>query len=62
MNEKSEAFTQFKMFKRKVEIETSKNIKCLRTDRGGEYTSHEFSDFCNKEGIRRQLTAAYTPQ
>ena len=50
------------MFKRKVEIETSKNIKCLRTDRGREYTSREFSDFCNKEGIRRQLTAAYTPQ
>lgn len=62
LSEKSEAFAQFKMFKRKVEIETDKHIKCLRTDRGGEYTSREFSDFCKEEGIRRQLTTAYTPQ
>lgn len=62
LKEKSEAFNYFKLFKRKVEIETGKNIKCLRTDRGGEYTSNEFSDFCKEEGIRRQLTTAYTPQ
>lgn len=62
LSEKSEAFTQFKMFKKKVENETGKSIKCLRTDRGGEYTSREFSDYCKEEGIRRQLTTAYTPQ
>ena len=34
----------------------------MRSDRGGEYTSHEFNTFCEKEGIQRELTAAYTPQ
>lgn len=62
LKEKSEAFDYFKIFKKKVETETGKKIKCLKTDRGGEYTSTEFSDFCKKEGIQRQLTTAYTPQ
>nr|KYP44586.1 Retrovirus-related Pol polyprotein from transposon TNT 1-94 [Cajanus cajan] len=34
----------------------------LRTDRGGEYLSKEFVEFCNEQGIQRQLTASYTPQ
>lgn len=62
LKEKSETFHQFKMFKKRVETETGKVMKCLRTDRGGEYLSQEFTDFCNEQGIRRQLTIAYTPQ
>jgi transposase InsO family protein len=34
----------------------------LRTDRGGEFTSDKFKDFCNEHGIKRQLTTAYTPR
>lgn len=35
----------------------------LRTDRGeGEYTSREFNDFYDENGIKRLLTAPYTPQ
>jgi len=37
-------------------------IKCLRSDRGGEYTSTEFNEFCSTNGIKTQLTTAYTPQ
>lgn len=37
-------------------------IQTLRTDRGGEFTSLEFESFCNKNGIRRHLTAPYSPQ
>ena len=37
-------------------------IKCLRTDRGGEFNSTEFNDFCKQHGAKRQLTIAYTPQ
>lgn len=37
-------------------------IKCLRTDRGGEFNSEEFKEFCKRNGIKRQLTAAYTLQ
>ena len=34
----------------------------MRTDRGGEFTSLDFNDFCQQHGIKRQLTTAYTPQ
>ncbi|KAA0046258.1 retrotransposon protein [Cucumis melo var. makuwa] len=60
--EKSEAFSIFKNFKAVVKSEIVRKIKTLRTNRGGEYMSHEFVIFCAQHGIRHQLTAAYTPQ
>lgn len=60
--EKSEAFNIFKSFKAMVEKETSLSIRNLRTDRGGEFISLEFTAFCNMNGIQRQLTVAYSPQ
>ena len=60
--EKSEAFPIFKNFKNIIEKETEDFIRCLRIDRGGEFTSHEFNIFCKTNSISRQLTAAYTLQ
>nr|GEY55852.1 ribonuclease H-like domain, reverse transcriptase, RNA-dependent DNA polymerase [Tanacetum cinerariifolium] len=34
----------------------------LRTDRGGEFISNEFTQYCKENGITRQLTAPYSPQ
>jgi len=62
LSEKSEAFHYFKIFKALVEKETEESILCLRTNRGEEFTSQEFADFCQNHGIKRQLTVAYTPQ
>lgn len=62
LNEKSEAFVTFKNFKIMVEKECGLSMCSLRTDRGGEFNSKEFSEFCKTQGIRRQLTTAYTPQ
>ncbi|GJR00746.1 zinc finger, CCHC-type containing protein [Tanacetum coccineum] len=31
-------------------------------DRGGEFTSNEFTKYCKENGIARQLTAPYSPQ
>uniref|UniRef100_A0A2N9HLU0 Uncharacterized protein n=1 Tax=Fagus sylvatica TaxID=28930 RepID=A0A2N9HLU0_FAGSY len=59
---KADVFSVFKIFKARVELESEKKIKCLRTDNGGEYTSVEFDSFCQQEGIKRQFTVAYTPQ
>jgi len=60
--EKSEAIEKFKLFKTRVDKETSLSIQALRTDHGGEYSSAEFVNLCEIGGIQRQLTAAYTPQ
>ena len=60
--EKCEAFNMFKCYKSFVEKEIGLSVCGLRTDRGGEFTSKEFNEFCQAHGIRRQLTAAYTPQ
>ncbi|KAJ0602036.1 putative RNA-directed DNA polymerase [Helianthus annuus] len=59
---KDEAFGVFKRFKALVEKQKSISLKALRTDRGGEFTSSEFTVFCRDEGIVRQLTTPYTPQ
>lgn len=45
-----------------VEKESWVSLNGLRTDRGGEFNSNEFTNFCAKHGIRRQLTVAYIPQ
>jgi len=50
----------FKCFKNLVEKEANKTICCLRTDRG-EFTSTKFNQFCLEQGIKRQLTTAFTP-
>lgn len=60
--EKSKAFNFFKCFKFMVEKETWLFVKCLLTDKGGEFISNKFNDFCKHNGIKRQLTTIYTPQ
>ena len=62
LKEKLEAFEVFKKFKILVEKVTDRHIKALRSDRGGEYTSTTFMKYCEEQGIRRFLTATYSPQ
>ncbi|GAU30667.1 hypothetical protein TSUD_31390 [Trifolium subterraneum] len=62
LKDKANALEVFKEFKARVEKESGCSIVCLRSDRGGEYTSNDFNEFCRMEGIKRQLTATYTPQ
>ncbi|CAL8994001.1 unnamed protein product [Prunus brigantina] len=59
---KSNAFNYFKKFKAMIELQSGFKIKCLRSDKGGDYKSSEFDLVCEKEGIQRQFTLAYTPQ
>ncbi|GAU44417.1 hypothetical protein TSUD_100640 [Trifolium subterraneum] len=62
IEKKSEVFTKFKKFKSLVEKQSGCDLKKLRTDGGGEYTSLEFAKFCEDEGIVHEITAPYTPQ
>ncbi|KAK1629597.1 hypothetical protein QYE76_003912 [Lolium multiflorum] len=51
-----------KHFQARVEVETGRKLRTLRTDRGGEFTSTEFSEYCDNRGVQRHLTAPYSPQ
>ncbi|KAJ0532260.1 putative RNA-directed DNA polymerase [Helianthus annuus] len=62
LRSKDEALAKFKIFKTQVEKESRYKVKTLRTDRGGEFMSNEFIDYCQQEGIKRQTMAPYTPQ
>jgi transposase InsO family protein len=62
MKTKGQVFSWFQEFKDLVENQIGKKIRVLRSDNGGEYTSKEFMDFCEGEGIRRELTVPYNPQ
>src|ERR1044071_860365 len=59
---KSEAFENFKKFKTLMGNQSGKKVKALRTDRGGEFLSKEFTEYCEEAGIKRELTAPYTPE
>ncbi|KAJ9547425.1 hypothetical protein OSB04_019968 [Centaurea solstitialis] len=59
---KSEAFERFKEFQNEVQNQLDRNIKFLRSDRGGEYLSQEFDNHLMEFGIVSQLTPPYTPQ
>ena len=50
---KSETFGKFKEFKAFVEKQSGFPIKVLRSDRGGEYKSNEFLDYCRYHGIKK---------
>ncbi|KAM1789339.1 hypothetical protein ACFX11_039501 [Malus domestica] len=62
MKYKSESFEMFKEFKNEIEKQTGKQIKTLRSDRGGEYLSNEFLDYLKECGIVSQWTPPGTPQ
>ena len=62
MHHKSEAFEKFRQFKSETEKQLGKNIKSLRSDRGGEYLLGEFLDFLIDNGILTQITPLGTPQ
>jgi transposase InsO family protein len=59
---KDQAATTIKNFQAAVEVETGRNLKALRTDRGGQFTSTEFSQYCAERGVHQQLTTPYSPQ
>jgi len=59
---KSQQMEAFQDFKALVEKQHSASIKILRTDRGGEYESKDFSKFLRDSGIVHERTIADTPQ
>ena len=62
IKKKSEVLEQFTELKDLIENESSKKIKILRSDNGGEYISNDFLHICSKIVIPIQHSVPYTPQ
>ena len=58
LKEKSEAYHHFKVFKSLAKSKCGEKFKSFRTDRGGEFNSEDFGNFCDMNG----LTAPYSSQ
>ena len=62
LQHKHEVFQKFVEWKSFVEKSSGYQVKKLRTDNGGEYTSTEFENFLKMEGIEHQYTIPKTPE
>ena len=52
----------FKIYKTEVENQLERKIKCLRSDRGGEYFPKIFDEFCEEHGTIHERTLPYSPE
>jgi transposase InsO family protein len=59
---KNEALNYFKAYKAEVENQFKRKIKQLRSDRGGEYFSSDFFEFCVEHGIIHERKPSYSLQ
>jgi len=62
LKKKAETFASFKVFKAYAENHFKCKIQATRDDKGGEYMSKEFEEFCLEHGIERQHTTRNRPQ
>ena len=62
MKTNDEVLDIFLTWKKMVENQTGRKIKCIRTDNGGEYRSDPFMKICADEGILRHFSVRNTPQ
>lgn len=62
LRSKDEALSCLKKIKARAETELEGKLKSIRTDRGGELNSTQFTVFCIEFGIKHYTTTPYTPQ
>ena len=62
MAKKSEVFEHYQAFEAWLNTQYNVQIKKLRSDRGGEYLSGEFSNHLRQKGTIRRLTVHDTPE
>jgi transposase InsO family protein len=58
---KDEAFMCFKRVKALAETELGGKLWAFRSDRGGEFNSKEFKEYCDQHGVKHFTTTPYTP-
>jgi transposase InsO family protein len=60
--DKSDVFTTFKTFIKRIHNEFEITIKKVRSDNGSEFKNTKINELCDEFGIRHQFSAKYTPQ
>ena len=62
LKRKSDTFAAFKQFKAYAENLLDAKVKAIRDDKGSEFISKDFDQFCIDNGIQRQHTVRNRPQ
>ena len=62
LSHRHEALDYFKCFVAEVENKHEKGLKTFMTNRGREYLSNQFKEFCEEKGILRHLIIPHTTQ
>ena len=62
LENKSYAFDSFRLFVSSTVIPCGSRVIRWRADKGGEYTSEEFKQYCLETGITQEFAATNTPQ
>jgi transposase InsO family protein len=61
-SDKSNVFSIFKGFAKRVENEFDFKVKKIRSDNGSEFKNSRIEDYCDEKGIKQEFLAKYTPQ
>ena len=61
LKHKSEAFEHYKKYEAWLTVQRKGRVRILGCDRGGEFTSKQFSDHLEKSGAIRHLTVHDSP-
>ena len=61
LKSKDQVLDVFKQFHTRVERDTRRQLKCVRSDNGGEYRG-PFEEYCRAHGIKLEKTIPKTPQ
>ena len=59
VNHREEEYNKYA--KKMMEKESSKSLKSLRLDKGGEFTSDDFTKYCKFNAIKRYVSSLRTP-
>jgi transposase InsO family protein len=62
LSSKDQVDDAIQKFQVRVKCRTGEKLGGLRTDRGGEFNSKNFAEYCLEHGVWRQLTMPYSPQ
>jgi hypothetical protein len=62
LDDKSEAPEIFKTFARRAQREYNSQIVKIQSDNGSEFKDMNIEDWCDKEGVKHEFSATYTPQ